>query len=589
MRRILLASVPSFLLIASLSGCQEDPEQAANKLFVETSAVFAASKDALTKDPATFDESVASLRLVGANLDKIVSEYPESTLAVELVSSGAARQISREELASQITVLEEAIICRDSPEDLNCTLKRVLERADRIGDDDAKIFVGIAYALSGSSDAAQEAISGVDDRRVFLVAFLSSLSAASSGDTSNAEKLTSTFPAEAADFAKTYIDLAYVSYQTRTNDFSGAIKTLLQIDPTSLPGMEEGLVADIRDNALTDLALTLSKKSEDLSAEAEIDKISMFVQKNPKISFALKTKLAIAMSRIGKMDEAKAIFGDIPPPAVVIPLDGDFKYWVAIADALGLEENEKFKEGLLERATKIALHGVDDSLPESSGTATEDPGLPDAPADAPGVPPRADADGDEVATPAASEPVKKEVLDVTEDLVFWAEGMNVAGQADTGSVLLHKLEETLRQQGSESSYRGRASLLNLSRAWLALGNPVESLRIATEVADLLNPDVQDELVYATTEQLLELNKPWGTVPEELSIRFLAGKPEAFIGRALSDAVKAGPDSASKTLSVIASEMDRSQADDRFSWIAGASISFGDREIQSAFRPTAEFP
>ena len=287
MRRILLASVPSFLLIASLSGCQEDPEQAANKLFVETSAVFAASKDALTKDPATFDESVASLRLVGANLDKIVSEYPESTLAVELVSSGAARQISREELASQITVLEEAIICRDSPEDLNCTLKRVLERADRIGDDDAKIFVGIAYALSGSSDAAQEAISGVDDRRVFLVAFLSSLSAASSGDTSNAEKLTSTFPAEAADFAKTYIDLAYVSYQTRTNDFSGAIKTLLQIDPTSLPGMEEGLVADIRDNALTDLALTLSKKSEDLSAEAEIDKISMFVQKNPKISFAL--------------------------------------------------------------------------------------------------------------------------------------------------------------------------------------------------------------------------------------------------------------------------------------------------------------
>lgn len=138
----------SSLLVASLmlAACQEDPEKAANKLFVETSALLSASATVTKGDAGQIEKRQADLRQALANLDKIVAEYPESTLAVELVSLGAAKGVSRKDIEAEIAARQEELQCVAQPNRLSCirdeaeiALNRVFaardvtqERADEI-------------------------------------------------------------------------------------------------------------------------------------------------------------------------------------------------------------------------------------------------------------------------------------------------------------------------------------------------------------------------------------------------------------------------------------------------------------------------
>lgn len=81
------------LAFALLAGCREDPEQAANKLFVEASPLWAQYQALPQDDPAQFDARLKLLNRVDENLRKIVSDYPESSLAVEIISSGQAKSL----------------------------------------------------------------------------------------------------------------------------------------------------------------------------------------------------------------------------------------------------------------------------------------------------------------------------------------------------------------------------------------------------------------------------------------------------------------------------------------------------------------
>lgn len=101
MKRIIAASL---VVLAFLAGCKEDPEQAANKLFVETASLWEQyqKQRAHVDDYALLEERLNSIEKIRDNLETIVSRYPESSLAVEMASTGAIRGLDPRDVDVQI-------------------------------------------------------------------------------------------------------------------------------------------------------------------------------------------------------------------------------------------------------------------------------------------------------------------------------------------------------------------------------------------------------------------------------------------------------------------------------------------------------
>ena len=128
---------PVFLVVLfGLAGCREDPDQAANKLLVESTVAWD-QYQALTEG-ADAGQNAARLKMlheIDAKLEKIVSNYPGSALAVDLVSTGMAGKLSKEEVEAQSALLTEKIECLAVPDAwkgswLQSTLALALETAN---------------------------------------------------------------------------------------------------------------------------------------------------------------------------------------------------------------------------------------------------------------------------------------------------------------------------------------------------------------------------------------------------------------------------------------------------------------------------
>ena len=106
MKCLVLAAVLSSALLA---GCKEDPEQGANTLFVEAATLYAEYQTLHADTPANYDARLKLLTQVAANLDSILSDYTASSLAVDLASTGKARQIVKTEIDEDISRLQQSI------------------------------------------------------------------------------------------------------------------------------------------------------------------------------------------------------------------------------------------------------------------------------------------------------------------------------------------------------------------------------------------------------------------------------------------------------------------------------------------------
>ena len=89
------------------AGCQEDPEEAANKLFVESTQSIAEAESITSETGPDLEKKAALLQVAVQKLNQIVSEYPAATLAVEIASTGGARGVEIVELKDQIATIEE--------------------------------------------------------------------------------------------------------------------------------------------------------------------------------------------------------------------------------------------------------------------------------------------------------------------------------------------------------------------------------------------------------------------------------------------------------------------------------------------------
>jgi ABC-type transporter Mla MlaB component len=106
MKCLVLAAVLSSVLLV---GCKEDPEQAANKLFVEAATLFEEYQALRPDNPAQYESRLKLLTQVATNLDSILGDYAGSSLAVDLASTGKARQLVKTEIDEDILRLQQSI------------------------------------------------------------------------------------------------------------------------------------------------------------------------------------------------------------------------------------------------------------------------------------------------------------------------------------------------------------------------------------------------------------------------------------------------------------------------------------------------
>ena len=91
---------------------QENPDHAANKLLVTSTLTW--NQYQALGEVSEADQYAARLDLlqeIAANLEKIVTDYPESSLAVDLVTTGVAGKLSVAEVAALSDALREKIRC----------------------------------------------------------------------------------------------------------------------------------------------------------------------------------------------------------------------------------------------------------------------------------------------------------------------------------------------------------------------------------------------------------------------------------------------------------------------------------------------
>jgi hypothetical protein len=127
---MIASRIPSVIVLSTLllaAGCTEDPEAAANELFVEAASAIknAEELDATTVEAMTNRRDLLAVAV--GNLDEIVSEYPSSSLAVDLASLGAAKGIEIKKIRESLGAATHNLMCLEDASDDSCVVDRILQ------------------------------------------------------------------------------------------------------------------------------------------------------------------------------------------------------------------------------------------------------------------------------------------------------------------------------------------------------------------------------------------------------------------------------------------------------------------------------
>lgn len=122
-----ITAIGAFSSLIILAGCQEDPDAAANKLFVEASTEVAAYHDGLQSDAAP-NEQLAHLQTAIADLNKITSDYPSTNVAVNVVSLDKSDDLYLPTLQDALKQTKRAAFCHDNPDDTTCQFDDLIEK-----------------------------------------------------------------------------------------------------------------------------------------------------------------------------------------------------------------------------------------------------------------------------------------------------------------------------------------------------------------------------------------------------------------------------------------------------------------------------
>lgn len=122
-----ITTVGIFLTLIVLAGCKEDADKAANKLFVEASTAVAAYSKGAKGDASPKDQQ-AQLESAIADLNKITSQYPSTSVAVKVASTPKDSDIYLPRLEEELAKTKRAVYCQDNPTDISCRFDPLIQK-----------------------------------------------------------------------------------------------------------------------------------------------------------------------------------------------------------------------------------------------------------------------------------------------------------------------------------------------------------------------------------------------------------------------------------------------------------------------------
>ena len=156
--KIILGIVLSVVLA---TGSWADANEKANALFAEAVQLWKQAEVIEGDSLEELEKRLELLEQIGANLDSIVSDYPGSNLAVQLLI-GSVGPLNVAEVDEQLEVLNNAIWCQQNLRD--CLIQEALEVAGSIEDADGRSWALFSvYASLGDVDGALLAARSIED------------------------------------------------------------------------------------------------------------------------------------------------------------------------------------------------------------------------------------------------------------------------------------------------------------------------------------------------------------------------------------------------------------------------------------------
>ncbi len=242
------------ILLFSVLGagvCKADPEQAANKLLVETAVIWNQYQALPADDPAQLAARLGLLQQAEANLSRIVADYPESTLAVQLATTGAVGKIATDQIKAASADVKREIECLKDPKPCMIlqTIAEALETALGLekASDRARVLVVVAIAQAAAGDVAGalQTARGIENAfyRAWALANVAKAQAVA-GDVAGAlltfaeAREAARGIAEAYDRASALADVAEA--QAAAGDVAGALQTIA-LTQEAARGLEEAL------------------------------------------------------------------------------------------------------------------------------------------------------------------------------------------------------------------------------------------------------------------------------------------------------------------------------------------------------------
>lgn len=190
MKFIVTASLLSAIILA---GCKEDPEQAANRLFVSSIPLWEKYQTLSPTEESQAQERLDLLRTIDKNLARIVADFPESSLAVELSSTGMLKQLVRADIQWETHKTEREVLCAKTGNVKSCALSEALQLAESVSDPEKRDRtlgrIAAAQAGSGDIDGALKTAERITSESSRLEAF--ALLRAASNDLTEAFKIAS--------------------------------------------------------------------------------------------------------------------------------------------------------------------------------------------------------------------------------------------------------------------------------------------------------------------------------------------------------------------------------------------------------------
>lgn len=140
-----------------LSACQEDPEQAANALFISATQTVEAAGKVTGRSESDLTQRVTLTEEALAAFDKIVADYPQSSVAVKIVSERKVGNVDLTLLEADLAGMKAELGCfTDQAKCIALEIKKKFDGVEFDDPDESSYIASQLATIYGMADMPSE-------------------------------------------------------------------------------------------------------------------------------------------------------------------------------------------------------------------------------------------------------------------------------------------------------------------------------------------------------------------------------------------------------------------------------------------------